>query len=190
MANTKKKKKSLLRHPLFVALIVPVLAWISDKLDFTTIYPSILDWIVKAGLWSWSIITYPVTLSAFWLLVIFISPVILIWAIAIYQSNVESKRLKNVLETPTKSKEPYLDYKKETFDSLVYRWDYLEYGNKIQIHNIVKYCPKDDCQLVDQGTYIGYYCPICRQYYRTGLSEEVAQIRIHHAIRKKFNLDQ
>ena len=66
--------------------------------------------------------------------------------------------------TPKKKKpdpSPY-DYKKDIFDGIVWRWNYYfnKYENRMEIENLVPYCPKCDCQLkISRGGYLS--CPNC-----------------------------
>lgn len=50
----------------------------------------------------------------------------------------------------------FFDYREDTFDDKLYRWEYRLYGDKYIISNIIPHCTKCKCRLS------GSYCPNCK----------------------------
>ncbi|TDO25753.1 hypothetical protein [Sediminibacterium goheungense] len=71
----------------------------------------------------------------------------------------------------------FLKYKSDTFDNLLYKWEYIkDYDGKYDIVNFTPYCPKDNCIL--------HYsrCPICNTYFLKIKEKEELRILVRHRI--------
>jgi phage pi2 protein 07 len=98
------------------------------------------------------------------------------------------------LLTPKKKEtdpSPY-DYKKDKFDGIVWRWNYYhnKYENRMEIENLVPFCPKCDCQLRIHGNgHLG--CPNCGfEEYNFRRSESDLRMLIYHQIRQRYFPDR
>jgi len=148
-----------------------------------------LYWLIFPVVWIWNFITQSVSLQLYWIIIIsllstFIIPVI---------RAIRTPAISNV--NPPTNLEPWLSYTKETFGDVVYRWRYIKLDdNKIDIQNVVPFCPTDDCELMEPSySIIPSYCPICKNTFNV-LSSDEARIRIRHAangrIKVKTRLSQ
>ena len=54
----------------------------------------------------------------------------------------------------------WIDYTKDTFDNIIYKWIYRkQYDGSYMIDNITAYCPKCECQLINEK------CPNCKSVF-------------------------
>jgi len=75
----------------------------------------------------------------------------------------------------------WMKYKKDTFDGIIYKWNYKKgYDDKYKIEEIIAYCPKCECQLVDER------CPNCKSVFYNQLKPHYElEPLIIHRIEKK-----
>jgi len=75
----------------------------------------------------------------------------------------------------------WLKYKKDTFDGIVYKWEYEKgYEGKYNIENVIPFCPNCGCQLIDAE------CPNCKKlYYGQIKSDYIIKPLIIHRIKMK-----
>ena len=71
----------------------------------------------------------------------------------------------SAIKQENSSKPAFFDYTEDTFDGVLYRWEYQKYSGKYDIPNILPFCPKCRCRLV-YGK-----CPNCNVIYSHRIKE-------------------
>jgi len=144
---TTKKKYNLLFNP-WIITIGSVL--IIRMIDFLT-GSNIWEWLKNILVGIHVFFSQKFEWTLYGLILLFISgPAIgiILWIILKFQNTKED------------SLPDWLKYKRDTFDGIVYKWEYVKgYEGKYDIENIIPYCPNCGCQLIREE------CPSCKNLY-------------------------
>ncbi len=176
-------KKKVLNNPWLIATGSAILGVIGirilDMIIGTTIIHLIWLFIknIFVTIGKFFIIKFEVTLWFFiTMLIITVALIIFIlWIVSF---------LKNKMNILSDQQTPFLSYREEVFEGVLYRWDYIkDYSDKYYIINISHFCPKCKCSLVNDS------CPICHGYYYDKIKTDYEiDALIRHKIETQFNI--
>ena len=175
-----KKRNSFLSNPWVIGIGSSLLAvLIIDFVTGTTILPTICNWIgiIITGIFKF--LNHEFKWRLYWLILLFLSgPAITVFILWIIMKIQEGKE--ELLPD-------WLKYKKDNFDGIIYKWDYeKDYEGKYVIKRIFAYCPKCECQLVNE------ICPNCKSSYRHQLKPNymVEPLIIHRINKKEYTIHE
>lgn len=165
---TTKKKYNLLFNPWIITIGSVLIIRLIDFLTGSNIW----EWLKAILVGIHVFFSQKFEWTPYGLILLFISGpaigILIIWIILKFQNTKE-------VFLPD-----WLEYKKDTFGGIVYKWKYVkDYEGKYDIENIIPYCPNCECQL------IGEDCPNCKNsYYRKIKSNHELEVLIRHRIKK------
>ena len=168
---TTKNKYKFLYNPWIIAIGSILLIRL---IDFAT-GSNIWEWLTNILVRVHVFFSQKFEWTLYGLILLFISgPVIgilILWIISKFQNAQEG------------SSPDWLKYKRDTFDGIVYKWEYAKgYEGKYGIENIIPYCPNCGCQLIHEE------CPNCKNlYHRQTKSDVELKPLIIHRIEKSKN---
>lgn len=175
-----KKAKELLKNPWVIGVGTIIIAQIIFWIFNLNLIKGIIIFLIHLTELIYKLLASSIVLPAWaFILCILAIPIIVI--------------LISVLTPKKKEPDPFpYDYRKDQFDGIVWRWTYHpnKYTKRIDIENLVPFCPKCDCQL---GIYGGGYlsCPNCGfEEHNYGKSESDLKMLIYHQIRQRYSLDK
>jgi len=168
------KLNKITMNPWTIAITAPLITIIFLKIVDIVAGTKILFWclnVIKSvfsSIYIFLIAKYE--WSLYQLILLFISaPVfglIVLWVILKFR------------EIKEKSKPGWFSYTQDTFDNVVYKWEWCKANNgKYQIMHIMKHCSKCECQLIDDR------CPNCKTTYYGEVKPnyEVEALILHRA---------
>lgn len=165
---TTKKKYNLLFNPWIITIGSVLIIRLIDFLTGSNIW----EWLKAILVGIHVFFSQKYEWTSYGLILLFISGpaigILIFWIIEKFQNAKED------------SLPDWLKYTRDTFDGIVYEWEYDEsYEGKYNIKNIIPYCPNCECQLIDED------CPNCKKsYYRKIKSNHELVVLIRHSIKK------
>ncbi|MCX6745651.1 MAG: hypothetical protein NTX00_01370 [Candidatus Parcubacteria bacterium] len=87
-------------------------------------------------------------------------------------------------------KPDWLKYNKDILKKWIWRWNYIKFGKKYEILDMVPYCPECDCNLLNRKDFIDViaYCPKCLTEYEGDEIENEKEIE--SLILRKINKEE
>lgn len=154
------KKENFLRNPWVIgigtAIVSVLILRIFDWFTGTTIVNSILLWITSIPANLWPFFEEKYSLPLYGLILMFISGPILAIGLLWILSKIEERRK----EEKQDSKPEWLNYLKDSFHGVQYRWNYEKnYSGMMEIQYVRPFCPKCECLIIESG------CPNCGKSY-------------------------
>jgi hypothetical protein len=165
---TTKKKYKLFSNPWVIAVGSVLVIRLIDFLTGSNIW----EWLKNILVGIHVFFSQKFEWTPYGLILLFISGpaigILIIWIILKFQN------------TQDDSLPDWLKYKRDTFDGIVYKWEYVEnYEGRYDIKNIIPYCPNCECQLIDED------CPNCKNsYHRETKSDYELKTLIRYRVEK------
>lgn len=82
------------------------------------------------------------------------------------------------------SKPAYINYAKDTFDGILYKWGYFYKKGKYCIADIIFYCPSCNCRIINSQ------CPICSAFFLGPMDIKRAEAIILYSVEHRFGVDE